>query len=109
MKLAEEKLVLLQIFGGEPFRIQYNLSSCRLYPIGRKGEAMKATFISGALIILLAVAGCGGNSIIHTGGPTGPFLFMVGQTSDNLHLPALTAARLRLWHRFPPATLLQQW
>src|SRR6476661_6420645 len=84
MKLAEEKLVLLQIFGGEPFRIQYNLSSCRLYPIGRKGEAMKATFISGALIILLAVAGCGGNSIIHTGGPTGPFLFMVGQTSDNL-------------------------
>jgi 6-phosphogluconolactonase (cycloisomerase 2 family) len=45
---------------------------------------MKVTFISGALIILLAVAGCGGNSTVHIGGPTGPFLFMVGQTSDNL-------------------------
>jgi len=45
---------------------------------------MKVTSISGALIILFAIAGCGGDSIIHTGGPTGPFLFMVGQTSDNL-------------------------
>src|SRR5436305_14244487 len=65
--------------------MQYNLSSCGLYPIRREGEAMKVTFISGVLIVLLAVAGCGGSSSrIHTGSPTGPFLFMVSQTSDNL-------------------------
>lgn len=44
---------------------------------------MKTTFISGVLIVLLAIAGCGG-STIHTGSPIGPFVFMVGQTSDNL-------------------------
>jgi 6-phosphogluconolactonase len=46
---------------------------------------MKAAFVSGVLIVLLAVAGCGGNSRVPViGRPTGPFLFMVGQTSDNL-------------------------
>lgn len=45
---------------------------------------MKVTLISGVLIVFLAVAGCGGGSRIHFGSPTGPFLFMVGQTSDNL-------------------------
>lgn len=45
---------------------------------------MKGTSISGILIVFLAVAGCGGNSTVHIGGPAGPFLFMVGQTSDNL-------------------------
>lgn len=47
---------------------------------------MKATFTSGLLIVVLAIAGCGGSSthLPGSGGPIGPFLFMVGQTSDNL-------------------------
>lgn len=45
---------------------------------------MKAIFTSGALIVLF-IAGCGGGSSVHLGGsPIGPFLFMVGQTSDNV-------------------------
>src|ERR1051326_5170611 len=45
---------------------------------------MKATLSSGVLIVLFIIAGCGGSSGPHFGSPIGPFLFMVGQSSDNL-------------------------
>jgi 6-phosphogluconolactonase len=47
---------------------------------------MKAILISIiiAITVLFIVAGCGGGPTIHTGSPIGPFVFMVGQTSDNL-------------------------
>lgn len=45
---------------------------------------MKATLTSGVLIVLFIITGCGSRSSPHFGSPIGPFLFMVGQTSDNL-------------------------
>src|SRR5262249_3508195 len=50
-------------------------------------EAMKAILTFGSLILiclLSIITGCGNSSGPHFGSPIGPFLFMVGQTSDNL-------------------------
>src|SRR5215831_8216644 len=46
---------------------------------------MKAILVS-ALVALVTVvtAGCGSSHNIHVGSPIGPFIFMVGQASDNI-------------------------
>ncbi|HEY7404878.1 MAG TPA: beta-propeller fold lactonase family protein [Candidatus Angelobacter sp.] len=44
---------------------------------------MKGIFVSALIALLVFTVSCGSNNIIH-GSPTGPFIFMVGQTSDNL-------------------------
>jgi 6-phosphogluconolactonase (cycloisomerase 2 family) len=45
---------------------------------------MKTIFTFIVIILFFLMAGCGGGQTIHTGSPIGPFIFMVGQTSDNL-------------------------
>jgi 6-phosphogluconolactonase (cycloisomerase 2 family) len=45
---------------------------------------MKGIFACALLALLTMVAGCTGGQTIHTGSPIGPFIFMVGQASDNV-------------------------
>jgi 6-phosphogluconolactonase (cycloisomerase 2 family) len=45
---------------------------------------MKGIFALALIALLVIITGCGGGPTIHTGSPIGPFIFMVGQTSDNI-------------------------
>jgi 6-phosphogluconolactonase (cycloisomerase 2 family) len=45
---------------------------------------MKAIGTSIVILVLFALAGCGGSTVHIGGSPIGPFVFIVGQTSDNL-------------------------
>ncbi|HKD82484.1 MAG TPA: beta-propeller fold lactonase family protein [Candidatus Angelobacter sp.] len=45
---------------------------------------MKAIFVSALIALLVMTAGCGSSHNIRVGSPIGPFIFMVGENSDNV-------------------------